>query len=216
MMLDVLSKEDCEQVRLWRNQCLETLRTPYPLTKEMQEDFYRDVVMNPHSKHKYYAIKMHEDVLIGMGGLTNIEWENSQAEISLIINPALQKQGHGKEAVRLLLDQAFNYLNLELVYGECYECNSAADFWRNIGAKYDAHFAYLNKRKCYNGTHFGTVYFDVKRDDFAAMCEDMPNCDKRIAEHGQISICSLCDRWYYRKKPEQREILCSNCASGLI
>ena len=176
MILDVLTKEDCEQVRLWRNKYLETLRTPYPLTKEMQEDFYRNVVCNRNLPHRYFAIRERAvpddptprmgDKLIGMGGLTNTEWENSQAEISLIINPQDRGQGLGKEAVRLLLDQAFNYLNLELVYGECYECNPAVDFWRNIGAKYDAHFAYLNKGKCYNGTHFGTVYFDVKRDDF--------------------------------------------------
>lgn len=193
MILGVLSKDDCEQVRLWRNnQCLETLRTPYPLTKEMQEDFYRDVVCNRKSPHRYWGIWRQtgddygpedstfdkvcghipppdsENItsFLGMGGLTNIEWENSQAEISLIINPALQRQGHGGEAVRLILDQAFNYMGLQLVYGECYMCNPANEFWRAIAVSYDGTALRLSKGKFWNGQHCGTLYFNVNRDDF--------------------------------------------------
>lgn len=162
MILDVLSKNDCEQVRIWRNHCLETLRTPYPLTKEQQEKFYEDVICNPKSNHRYWAI--YSDVLIGMGGLTYIEFENRQAEISLIINPALQKQGYGKEAVRLLLDQAFNYLNLDLVYGEVYMCNPAVAFWKKLlkpGQCRD-----LRKGKYWNGARRYTMYFDITKDEW--------------------------------------------------
>lgn len=175
MILNVLSKADCEQTRLWRNQCLETLRTPYPLTKEMQEEFYRDVVCNPKSPHRYWAIRekprvttvasMCDSNLIGMGGLTNIEWENSQAEISLIINPSLQSKGYGTEAVKLLLDQAFNHLGLNLVYGECYYCNeSGYDFWQRCGP---GRIETLRKGKFWNGKHYQTTYFDFEKGDKA-------------------------------------------------
>lgn len=172
MILDVLSKEDCEQVRIWRNQSLETLRTPYPLAKEMQEDFYRDVVCDRNSKHRYWAIRIPLDEtqagesLIGMGGLTFIEWENSQAEISLIIDPALRRQGHGEKAVHLLLDQAFNYLNLDLVYGECYGSNPTREFWEKVTKAYNGRITWLRKGKFWKGTRHETMYFDVARDDF--------------------------------------------------
>ena len=98
-----------------------------------------------------------------MGGLTNIEWENSQAEISLIINPALQKQGHGKEAVRLLLDQAFNYLNLKTVYGEVYTCNDCAfEFWKklaNASENQRGCWVILPNRKYWKGQYHNSAYF---------------------------------------------------------
>lgn len=171
MILDVLTRGECEQVRIWRNKCLQTLRTPYPVTKEMQEDFYRDVVCNRKSPHRYYALREKGQFpklndLVGMGGMTNIEWENSQAEISLLVNPDWQRRGYGKQAVPLLLDQAFNHLNLDLVYGECYACNPAWKFWTKVAEEYQVHISWLGKGKFWKGTRHDTMYFDVARDDF--------------------------------------------------
>lgn len=165
MILDVLTKEDCEQVRLWRNQSLVALRTPYPLTAGQQEDFYRDVVCNRNSRHRYWGIYS-PDVLIGTAGLTFIEWENRQAEISLILAPTLQKQGYGKQAVHLILDQAFNYLNLELVYGECYKCNQAWQFWEAFIVNTNDSCCELRKGKYWKGKRYETLYFDITKEEF--------------------------------------------------
>jgi len=147
----------------------------------MQEDFYRDVVCNRNSPHRYWGIVSEDEFkrhsvgydypakkgkLLGMGGLTNIEWENSQAEISVIIDPTLQRQGYGKEAVHLLLDQAFNYLNLELVYGECYLSHEGFRFWHKVVDTYKGGTASIRKGKLWDGKRYGTLYFDVSRDDF--------------------------------------------------
>ena len=174
MKLQVPTLADCEIVRLWRNECLETLRTPHPLTAEMQEAFYRDVICNRNSPHRYWSIydvvrRLQKDVdaLVGFGGMTNIEWENRQAEISLIIYPALQGQGYGKKAVELLLDQAFNYMNLELVYGECYFCNDrGVEFWKSIVEHYKGRHTAICKGKYWNGKKYGSLYFDVAKDEF--------------------------------------------------
>ena len=40
MTLEPLTLEDMETIRHWRHEIKETLRTPYVLTKEMQEDYY--------------------------------------------------------------------------------------------------------------------------------------------------------------------------------
>jgi hypothetical protein len=98
-----------------------------------------------------------------MGGLTNIEWENGQAEISLIIDPKLHNKGHGEQAVQLLLEQAFDYLRLEVVYGECYECNPAIEFWKKMCKKYPSNVQWLNKGKFWNGRRYSTMYFDFHK-----------------------------------------------------
>lgn len=180
MKLDVLTKEQCERVRIWRNECLETLRTPYPLTKEMQEAFYQNVICNRNSLHRYWSIwgnykketPDYRDGLefVGMGGITNLQWENSIGEISLIINPECRKQGLGERAVDLLLDQAFNYLNLQTVLGECYKCNPAWEFWQKITTKYTItnykNCSTLRNRKYWNGKYYDSLYFTIDRDHF--------------------------------------------------
>ena len=202
MKLEPLTLDQCQQVRLWRNDCLETLRTPYPLTEEQQEAFYRDVVCNRNSPHRYFAIVREvskEDYIksgrkdvkwadivdfafIGMGGITNIDWINRIGEISLIIDPERRSKfrgegrgedkGKGTEAVVLLLDQAFNYLNLQTVYGECYRCNPAWEFWQKVTEKYcgSAKTGYLDlpNRKYWQGEYYDSLYFSINKEDFNA------------------------------------------------
>jgi RimJ/RimL family protein N-acetyltransferase len=69
--------------------------------------------------------------LIGMVGIVNISLENRSAEISIIINPTKQGTGYGKRSVDMLLDKGFNELNLENIYGECYENSAHVGFWEN-------------------------------------------------------------------------------------
>lgn len=184
MKLQSLNLEECQQVRLWRNAALETLRTPYPLTAQMQEDFFRDVVNNRNSPHRYWSIVLSSEVpitgiittnfntLVGMAGLTFIEWENRQAEISLIINPKLQGKGYGKKAVHLILDQAFNYMNLELVYGECYFSNlGGIKFWEKIVKRYKGFQGSIRKGKYWNGKSSQSLYFDISKEEFNKVAE---------------------------------------------
>ena len=177
MILQALTLEQCEQVRLWRNNCLETLRTPYPLTKEMQEVFYRDVICNRNSPHRYWSIwddiEIFDNrlpktgILIGMGGITNIQWENRIGEISLIIDPALREKGYGEKAVDLLLDVAFNQMGLNCVYGECYATNyDGMVFWNKIVRKYDCSQVILRSRKFWQGKFWDSLYFDILKDEY--------------------------------------------------
>ena len=147
-----LSADDMETVRVWRLGCPETLRTPYMLTKEMQQQYYRDVICNREGHTRYWGLwrrvvnggvrmtdprigpvgyTQSEYVFIGYGGLENISWENGNAEISLLIGPEYRKQGYGREAVKLFLGQAFDVMRLHSVYGECYLCGPWR-FWDGL------------------------------------------------------------------------------------
>lgn len=163
MKLRELSREDCETIRQWRNQWLVSLRTPYMLTKEMQEDFYDKIICNRDSRHRYWAVYI-DDPILAIGGITNIQWENSVGEISLIVDPQHLGREIGTKSVELILDQAFNYMNLKTIYGECYMCNPAVDFWKKIVDKYKGFQTGMPSRKFWNGDYWGSYYFSIDRD----------------------------------------------------
>lgn len=167
MTLKELTREDCEHAREWRNQCLETLRTPYALTKEMQSEFYDNVICNRNSPDRYWGVHDENDVLIGLGGVNNIQFENSIGEISLILDPEKRGNGLGTSAVEELLDKAFSYLGLKTVCGECYECNmSGVDFWKKIADRYNGMKTSLPNRKFWKGGYYPSLYFSIDREEF--------------------------------------------------
>ena len=103
---------------------------------------------------------------MGMGGITNIQWENRLGEISLIIASHLRGEGRGEKAVELLLDQAFHYLNLHTVCGECYGCNSAVMFWKAVTVAYRGHSTVLWNRKFWQGEYWESLYFAIDEDGY--------------------------------------------------
>jgi len=110
-----------------------------------------------------------EEMFIGMGGLTGIQWENRLAEISLIIDPALREKGYGEKSVDLLLDAAFNQMGLNCVYGECYSCNEARVFWGKIADKYNGNKMILRARKFWQGKFWDSLYFDILKKEYDKM-----------------------------------------------
>jgi RimJ/RimL family protein N-acetyltransferase len=159
--LDVLHRDELEELLAWRNAARATLRTPFLLTKEMQEDFYVHTVCSRESRHRYFAIRARggED-LAAVGGLTYIEWENGCAQISLLVSPDHRGEGVGDVAVELLLEEAFGNMRLLTVYGECYYCNEEGIlFWEKQIKKWGALVATLPQRKFWDGQLWDACYF---------------------------------------------------------
>jgi len=173
MKLEVLTRGQCQAVRDWRNKELQFLRTPYRITEIMQDAFFDNVINDRDSKHRYFAIMNDEKItpyvnepyiettFIGMTGLTNIEWENGTAEISLIINPDYRGKGYGKKSVDLLLHEAFDSMRLYSIYGEVYECGNKG-FWDKIVEYNNGYKTKLQDRKFYNGIMYDSMWFSIK------------------------------------------------------
>lgn len=152
----------CRDVLNWRESCPESLRTPHPLNYQQQERFFDDVICDMDSNHKYFEIfDVHPDfptigpTPICFGGLTNIDWHNRNAEISLIVDPNLQGKGYGQKAVKLLLDYAKNRMQLSTIYGECYMCSKAVKFWQMLADN----TVILPRRKWWDGKYWDSLYF---------------------------------------------------------
>ena len=92
MILKPLTLNNLLVAREWRNELMAAWRTPFMLTEEMQEDFYRNVICDRRSNLRYWAfwdeMTSHPDLgFIGFGGIENIVWENRTGEISLLVDP---------------------------------------------------------------------------------------------------------------------------------
>jgi len=170
LKLDCLDKYSFEEVRIWRNKLDNNiLRTPFKLTKEMQENFYNDEICNRKSKHRYlglYEFKEDYFQIIACIGIINIEWENRLGEISLIVNPAYTNIGYGKIAFLNLLTFGFNNLNLENIFGECYECSPHVGFWEKMIKKFHGQKTILYNRKYYNLKYYNSLYFNFNKQNF--------------------------------------------------
>jgi RimJ/RimL family protein N-acetyltransferase len=142
------------------------------LTEEMQDDFFDKVAHDRHSEDRYwevwerteaYANVPAGDTFIGLGGLTDIEWENRLAEISLFIKPFLQNRGYGKQAVKLLCVEGFNRMGLQTILGEAFLCNPNWKFWANLTQKFGGYATHLPNRKYWDGKYWDSYYFSWDR-----------------------------------------------------
>ncbi len=173
MIFKSLSLPDLEQVRRWRNDIMASLRTPFLLTEEMQEQFYVEVICNRQANARYWGIWIEadpenqtEEAFIGLTGIENIQWENRIGEIALIISPDAYGMGYGTEATKILLDKGFNYLNLENIYGECYLCSPAIAFWTHMVEKFGNYQTLIPNRKYFEGKYYDGLYFNFTKNEY--------------------------------------------------
>lgn len=167
LRLDALTPEDVEQARIWRNapEVRKGLRTPFLLTHAMQAEFFFGTVCSRTAHHRYWAVRgavdEHPDRIVAMTGLTDIQWENGLAEISLLTMPDRTGQGIGSETVKLVLAEAFGAMRLLTVFGECYMNNPAVSFWERIVKDYGGSATTLPRRKFWDGQLWDSYYFTL-------------------------------------------------------
>lgn len=159
------SLERLQEARDWRNSVPETLRTPFLLTKEMQQGFYQNVICNRSSNLRFWAVE-DDGGFVGLVGLTNIEWENRLAEISIILHPGERRHGLGTKVIHELLRKGFEELNLENIYAEYYLVNPAKFFWQKIIERYGAYATKLPNRKYWAGKYHDSIYLSIGREAF--------------------------------------------------
>lgn len=162
-----LSAEDCEQIRVWRLDCRESLRTPYMLTRSQQADFYQEVVSNRRAEARYFGV--HPDGaegLVGMVGLGPVQVENGLAEISLILDPEERGKGIGEAAVGLILEEGFDRMRLATIFGESYECSPALGFWEKVALGYGAELTWLPRRKFWAGQFWRALIFTITAEEW--------------------------------------------------
>lgn len=173
MKLEALRREDMPKLLEWRNMHPEAWRDPRPTTITQQYEWFDGPVShNPNGR--YWGV--HKEVNIGEvrlepifdldpGGLiaqseiTSIIWESRIGEIGIMVDPNRRRKGLGKELLSATLQMAFSRLNLATIWGECYECNDACNFWLKYVKEWNGYSTILKNRKYWNSKFYDSLYF---------------------------------------------------------
>lgn len=125
-----------EQIRAWRNShaIWQYTRQNDLISDFDQKKWFERQAADP--SIRMYTV-MRSGQLIGICGLTSLDFQNSRAEFSLYIAPEVQKQGAGEQALKTLLDHGFKNLGLHQIWGETFQENPAQHLFQKLGFKLD-------------------------------------------------------------------------------
>jgi len=138
--LRAFDSTDAVRVREWRNHysIWRYCRQNDLISDVAQTAWYERQSKDPSIKMYGLWLKVAAGAeLVGVAGLTSIDWFNRRAEFSLYLNPEKHRQGLGSSGLRMLLAHAFDNLALEQVWGETLEGNPAMAIFQAIGFKQD-------------------------------------------------------------------------------
>lgn len=165
--LSPCSAEDAEKWAAWENDLEVTLPlgdeayNVYALEKEQQ--LIAEVIQR--QQHVFAIVDIETDETIGRGMLFDIDPVNRKAMLGIVIGEkACWGKGYGQEAVRLLLDYAFNLLNLNSVMLGTFAFNERAIHcyeqvgFKEIGRRRQARFI--------AGRAFDAILMDILAKEF--------------------------------------------------
>ena len=113
----------------------------------------------------FFIVRHEDDKLIGSIGLHSIDNINKSATLGIFIgDKSGRNKGYGTEALRLILDYGFNYLNLNNIKLDVMEFNERAiACYKKCGFK-----EYGRRRKCYflNGKYYDKIEMDILAEEF--------------------------------------------------
>jgi RimJ/RimL family protein N-acetyltransferase len=156
-------------MKSWNNYELrQYLATPLPSTESDLSDFIASAneAFSKKSKLTFGIESLITGNLVGIIDLASISWISSNGEVSVfaIMEQEDRGKGYAQDAMRLLLDVAFNILNLYNVYLWVVDFNERAiDFYSKIGFKKGGQLRELAFR---NGKRYNVVVMDILRPEF--------------------------------------------------
>jgi RimJ/RimL family protein N-acetyltransferase len=122
-----LRKNDVEKINSWRND-FETKRLTlgmrFPISLELDLSWFQSISMDTRNKNIYFAIEEGETGFLGLIQLTSIDWINRNAEVGILIGDSASRgKKIGYRSLILLLDYAFNIINLHKVTSHIVDYN---------------------------------------------------------------------------------------------
>ena len=121
------NNEDVEKFTEWMNDFQVTDytgRSGVIMSLEGEKKYLEE---NSNSEGTFVIVTLEENKLIGTIGLEKINTINRSAILGIFIgDKEYLSQGYGTEAIRLILDYGFNYMNLHSVKLELLSCNERA------------------------------------------------------------------------------------------
>lgn len=112
--LKLIEEDDLSYIVEWRNLMYKNFYE-YPLSNATQKKWFEKYLKN---KDIIFIIYEKEyDKRLGMVGLSKIDYRNRNAELGqFLLIESLRGKGYGKTSLFLILEYAFNHLNLHKIY----------------------------------------------------------------------------------------------------
>jgi RimJ/RimL family protein N-acetyltransferase len=134
--LSPINVDDYEIFTQWLND-VEVTKNLNLIDKNITLLSEKEALINISKNHTYSIIDLSKEILIGNCGLININQVNRTAEIGIIIgNKYYWNKGYGEEAIKLLLDYSFKYLNLQNIMLSVFSFNERGiKCYKKIGFK---------------------------------------------------------------------------------
>ena len=159
------SLEDVEKYTEWMNDfdiTDYTGRSHQIMTLEAEKKYIEEKI---DAEATFAIVDNNEDKLIGTIGLEDINHFRRTAELGIFIGDKdYREKGYGTEAIRLILDYGFNYLNLNNIKLDLMEFNERAlACYKKCGFK-----EYGRRRKCrfINGKYYDVIEMDILSEEF--------------------------------------------------
>ena len=114
-------------------------------------------------ENKTYAIDI-DGEYAGSISLKEINQKDKNAEFAISIREKYRGKGYGKKAIKMLLDIAFNELELNKVYLNVLSTNKRAiELYKSVGFKYEGQ---LKKHILVKGKYKNLKLFGIWRDSY--------------------------------------------------
>ncbi len=164
LYLSPRSSEDVELYTKWLND-FETTDYIGKSRDFITLDGEKKYLEEPIEAYVFSIVTLDEDKMIGNISLEKIDHLNQRGTLGIFIGEKdYRGKGYGTEAIKLILDYGFNYLNLKNIKLDLMEFNERAYFcYKKCGFK-----EYGRRRKCnfLNGRYYDTIEMDILAEEF--------------------------------------------------
>ena len=122
--LRALEEEDLKILKNWRNSDFVRVTTREYLFLNMinQKNWFESIHKDNPPKFIMFGIENNKKILIGVCGLTYVDWKNSHAEVSIYIGKKnWQKSKEATDTLQLITEYRFGELHLHRLWAEIYD-----------------------------------------------------------------------------------------------
>jgi len=177
IVLREFRREDQDAVQRWVNNenINRYLSFPlFPQTAEQTAEFVdRQLHQRAGPNEGVFVIAMKDDPeleYIGSVGLRNIDYRNRHCELGIVIGREdLLGKGIGREAIRLALGFAFNFLNMHKVNLRVIEYNERGRrCYLRCGFREEGR---IREQRFYDGRYWDEIIMGITKDEFRQSCD---------------------------------------------
>jgi RimJ/RimL family protein N-acetyltransferase len=161
--LSPVSLEDVDLYLQWIND-LETAQYLQLFYRNNTRESELEILKKVSREHVYGIIDKQKDILIGNCGLVEIDRHNMTANTGIFIGrKEYLGRGYGTEAMRLLVDYGFQYLNLQNIMLNVYEDNPRAiASYKKVGFKV---MGVRRKARIFKRRTLDIIFMDIIPED---------------------------------------------------